>query len=204
MTATDLLGAGVAATVIEARDLRRTFKSRGGDVEAVAGVDLTVRAGEIFGFLGPNGAGKATTLRMLATLLLPSGGEATVAGYDLRRQPDKVRENIGYVGQRGGTDAQVSGRSELVLQGRLYGMAKAQARERAAELLAVLELEDAADRQAGTYSGGQRRRLDIGIGLMHRPRLLFSTSRPPASIPRAGPASGWRSGGWPGPAPRSS
>ncbi len=173
MTATDLLGADAAVTVIEARDLRRTFKSRGGDVEAVAGVDLTVRAGEIFGFLGPNGAGKTTTLRMLATLPPPSGGEATVAGYDLRRQPDKVRENIGYVGQRGGTDAQVSSRSELVLQGRLYGMAKAQAQERAAELLAVLELEDAADRQAGTYSGGQRRRLDIGIGLMHRPRLLF-------------------------------
>jgi ABC-2 type transport system ATP-binding protein len=159
--------------VIETRGLRRVFKTRGGSVEAVAGVELRVESGEVFGFLGPNGAGKTTTLRMLATLLTPSGGEATVAGYDLRKEPQHVREQIGYVGQRGGSDQAVSGRDELVFQGRLYGMRKAEAQRRAAELLMVLELEDCADRVSNTYSGGQRRRLDIGIGLMHGPKLLF-------------------------------
>ena len=159
--------------VIETRGLRRVFKSRRSEVVAVAGVDLRVRAGEVFGFLGPNGAGKTTTLRMLATLLPPSGGEATVAGADLRHQAGRVRERIGYVGQKGGSDAQVTGRDELIFQGRLYGMAKREAVERAAELLRVLELLDCADRVANTYSGGQRRRLDIGIGLMHGPQLLF-------------------------------
>jgi len=159
--------------VIETRGLRRVFKARSGLVEAVAGVDLRVEAGEGFGFLGPNGAGKTTTLRMLATLLPPTDGDATVAGFDLRKEPQHVREQIGYVGQRGGSDAAVTGRDELVFQGRLYGMAKNESQHRAAELLGVLELEDCADRVSGTYSGGQRRRLDIGIGLMHGPRLLF-------------------------------
>jgi len=159
--------------IIETRGLRRTFTSRRGSVEAVAGVDLCVVAGEVFGFLGPNGAGKTTTLRMLATLLPPSGGDATVAGCDLRREPGRVRERIGYVGQRGGTDPAVTGRTELMFQARLYGLSATEARQRAAELLALLELEAAADRPGGTYSGGQRRRLDIGLGLIHRPRLLF-------------------------------
>src|SRR5215469_16851466 len=104
--------------VIQTRDLRRTFNTRTGLVEAVAGVDLQVQRGEIFGFLGPNGAGKTTTLRLLATLLEPTGGDATVAGCDLRRQPDEVRKRIGYVGQTGGTDASVTGRKELVFQAR--------------------------------------------------------------------------------------
>jgi len=159
--------------IIETHGLRRTFASRRGAVEAVAGVDLRVATGEVFGFLGPNGAGKTTTLRMLATLLTPSGGDATVAGRDLRREPGRVRERIGYVGQSGGSDPQVTGRSELVFQGRLYGLSAPEAKRRAAELLALLELEAAADRPTGTYSGGQRRRLDIGLGLIHRPRLLF-------------------------------
>ena len=159
--------------MIETMDLRRTFRSRKGDVEAVAGVDLCVRAGEIFGFLGPNGAGKTTMLRLLATLLPPSGGDATVAGCDLRRQPRQVRERIGYVGQSGGSDPAVAGRSELVFQGRLYGMTAVQASGRAAELIALLELEACADRPVATYSGGQRRRLDIALGLTHRPQLLF-------------------------------
>src|ERR1700716_4614138 len=114
--------------MIETHDLRRTFHSRAGDVEAVKGVDLRVDAGEVFGFLGPNGAGKTTTLRMLSTLLPPTGGEATVAGCDLRREPKKVRERIGYVGQRGGTDPAVTGRSELEFQARLYGANKTDAR----------------------------------------------------------------------------
>jgi ABC-2 type transport system ATP-binding protein len=160
-------------SVIETRGLRRTFKSRQGPVEAVAGVDLAVEPGEIFGFLGPNGAGKTTTLRMLATLLTPTGGDAIVAGCDLRRAPQQVRQRIGYVGQQGGTDRQVSGRSELVFQGRLYGMSKSEAALRAADLLTMVELDSAADRLTGTYSGGQRRRLDIALGLVHRPQLLF-------------------------------
>jgi ABC-2 type transport system ATP-binding protein len=159
--------------MIETRGLRRTFKTRKGPVEAVAGIDLSVTAGEIFGFLGPNGAGKTTTLRMLSTLLPPTAGEATVAGVDLLKEPGRVRERIGYVGQKGGTDLQVSGRSELVLQCRLYGLNRRQAAERAAELIAMLELESCADRRTDTYSGGQKRRLDIGIGLAHRPQLLF-------------------------------
>ncbi|MDQ6773420.1 MAG: ATP-binding cassette domain-containing protein [Candidatus Dormibacteraeota bacterium] len=164
---------GSTETVIETRGLRRTFKSRRGAVEAVAGVDLRVEAGEIFGFLGPNGAGKTTTLRMLATLLPPTGGDATVAGVDLRRQSGVVRTRIGYVGQSGGTDPMVTGRSELILQGRFYGLSAAEARQRAAELIAKVELDDCADRRTGTYSGGQRRRLDIALGMVHRPQVLF-------------------------------
>jgi len=159
--------------IIETSGLRRSFRARRGAVDAVAGVDLAVEPGEIFGFLGPNGAGKTTTLRMLATLLTPTGGSATVAGCDLRRSPQRVRERIGYVGQAGGADPACTGRNELVLQGRLHGMSKREARSRAAELLAIVELEAAADRTGGTYSGGQRRRLDVALGLMHRPQVLF-------------------------------
>jgi ABC-2 type transport system ATP-binding protein len=159
--------------MIETRGLRKSFVSRRATVEAVKGVDLSVEQGEIYGFLGPNGAGKTTTLRMLTTLLTPSGGEATVAGHDLRRAPARVREHIGYVGQRGGTDPAITGRAELIFQGRLYGMRASEAKRRAAELLDLLELETAADRPTGTYSGGQRRRLDIGLGMIHHPRLLF-------------------------------
>src|SRR6476620_969099 len=159
--------------MIETRDLRRTFKSRKTAVEAVRGVDLSVGAGEIFGFLGPNGAGKTTTLRMLATLLTPTAGEATVAGADLRREPQAVRERIGYVPQGGSTDPAETGRGELVLQGRLYGMNKSAAQARAAEVLAALDLEAAADRTTSTYSGGMKRRLDVGLGIVHKPSVLF-------------------------------
>ena len=159
--------------MIETRDLRRTFKSRKSEVEAVRGVDLSVGAGEIFGFLGPNGAGKTTTLRMLATLLTPTSGEATVAGADLRREPQAVRERIGYVPQGGSTDPAETGRGELVLQCRLYGMNKSDAQARAAEVLAALDLEAAADRTTSTYSGGMKRRLDVGLGIVHKPSVLF-------------------------------
>jgi len=160
-------------TVLQTRGLRRSFASRRGVVEAVAGIDLKVKVGEIFGFLGPNGAGKTTTLRMLATLLSPSGGDAMVAGFDLRRAPNRVREHVGYVGQQPGADPSLTGRTELVFQGRLYRMSAAEAGRRADELLSILELTDCADRATETYSGGQRRRLDVGLGLMHRPELLF-------------------------------
>ncbi len=159
--------------VIEARDLRRVFKTRGGEVEAVAGVDLKVYEGEIFGFLGPNGAGKTTTLRMLSTLLPPTSGEATIAGADLNTEQVKVRERIGYVGQAGGTDPEVTGWRELVMQGRLYGLSKAESVDRAEALFKMLELEEASKRATKTYSGGQRQRLHIALGLIHEPRVLF-------------------------------
>jgi ABC-2 type transport system ATP-binding protein len=159
--------------IIQTNDLRRSFGKGDKAVEAVRGIDLRVAAGEVFGFLGPNGAGKTTTLRMLATLLSPSAGEARVAGFDLRRQAQQVRERIGYVGQAGGADPLETGRRELVLQGRLYGMSRQDAERRALELLGMLDLETAADRKTGTYSGGQRRRLDLAMGMIHRPLLLF-------------------------------
>ena len=167
------MGIESSEPIIETRGLRRVFHSRKRQVEAVAGVDLRVRRGEIFGFLGPNGAGKTTTLRMLATLLPPSGGTARVAGCELATQPGKIRERIGYVGQAGGADREITGRTELIFQGRLYGMNVAAARNRADELIQMLELEGAADRKVATYSGGQKRRLDIGLGLVHDPQLLF-------------------------------
>ena len=145
----------------------------GGDVEAVAGVDLSVAAGDIFGFLGPNGAGKTTTLRILATLLPPTSGTARVAGFDVARRPGDVRTRIGYVAQSGGSYREATGREELVIQGRLFGMRKADAQARAVEILTALDLVEAADRTCQTYSGGMRRRLNIGIGMVHRPALLF-------------------------------
>ena len=162
-----------ADAVIQTAGLRRTFKGRGGEVEAVAGVDLSVAAGDIFGFLGPNGAGKTTTLRILATLLPPTAGTARVAGFDVARQPREVRTRIGYVAQSGGSYRESTGREELVIQGRLFGMTKAEAGARAVEILAALDLLDAADRTCKTYSGGMRRRLNIGIGMVHRPAVLF-------------------------------
>jgi len=162
-----------AASVIRTHDLRKTFTGRGGAVEAVKGVNLDVKAGEIFGFLGPNGAGKTTTLRMLATLIPPTSGEATVAGIDLLLEPARVRQQIGYVAQGGGSDPLMTGRGELVIQGRLFGMSRKQAELRATEVLAALDLTEAARRTTGTYSGGMRRRLDIGMGMIHEPKLLF-------------------------------
>ena len=159
--------------MIETHSLRKTFKSRRGPVDAVAGVDLDVKKGEIFGFLGPNGAGKTTTLRMLSTLLPPTSGEATVAGFDLRSEPAKVRYEIGYVSQEGSSAPEVAGRTELVMQGRLYGMSKTAALAARRRARGVARAPDCADRPTKTYSGGQKRRLDIGIGLMHLPKLLF-------------------------------
>ncbi len=158
---------------IETRDLRRTFRTRRGAIEAVRGVDLRVEAGTLYGFLGPNGAGKTTTLRMLATLLAPTAGEAQVAGADLAREPERVRERIGYVSQAGGADHRATARENLVLQARLYGLDRAAAERRAAELGDALELGGFMDRVAQSLSGGQRRRLDLALGLVHRPQLLF-------------------------------
>jgi ABC-2 type transport system ATP-binding protein len=162
-----------ARPIIETTGLRRVFKGRGGEVEAVKGVDLRVEEGQIFGFLGPNGAGKTTTLRILSTLLPPTAGTARVAGFDVARQPNEVRKRIGYVAQAGGSYREATGREELVIQGRLFGMSRADAAGRAAEILDSLDLTEAADRTCKTYSGGMRRRLNIGIGMVHRPAMLF-------------------------------
>jgi ABC-2 type transport system ATP-binding protein len=162
--------------VIGVRDLRKSFPvkgRRGQVVEAVRGVSFDVRRGEIFGFLGPNGAGKTTTLRMLTTLLPIGSGAATVAGFDVARQPKQVRERIGYVSQLGGADELATGRENLILQGRLYGAGLADVAPRADELARLLDLGDFAGRRVSTYSGGQRRRLDIALGIVHQPLVLF-------------------------------
>jgi ABC-2 type transport system ATP-binding protein len=139
----------------------------------VRGVSIDVARGEVFGFLGPNGAGKTTTLRMLTTLLPIDSGTATVAGFDVARQPQQVRTRIGYVSQLGGADELATGRENLILQGRLYGASRAQVAPRAQALAGLLDLTEFADRRVATYSGGQRRRLDIALGLVHEPALLF-------------------------------
>jgi len=154
-------------------DLKKYFSARSGVVKAVDGVNLSVSAGQVFGFLGPNGAGKTTTLRILTTLIPPDSGHAVVAGCDVLHDPDGVRRRIGYVSQAGGSDRPATGRENLVLQGRLYGMARPNAEHRAAELIDLLDLTDFADRIVYTYSGGQRRRLDVALGIMHQPRVLF-------------------------------
>ncbi|MCO1617688.1 ATP-binding cassette domain-containing protein [Micromonospora sp. CPM1] len=163
--------------MIETRGLRKSYRSRAGretkTVDAVRGVDLDVAAGEIFGFLGPNGAGKTTTLRMLATLIEPDGGEATVADADLRKDPAEVRRRIGYVAQGGSTWDESSAREELVLQARLYGIGKADAHRRAERALEAFQLVEYADRKCKTYSGGQRRRVEIALGIIHEPKIVF-------------------------------
>jgi ABC-2 type transport system ATP-binding protein len=159
--------------MIEARGLSKTFKTKRGSVHAVRGLDLSVRPGEIVGFLGPNGAGKTTSLRMLTTLLEPNGGSAVVAGADLRRQPAEVRRRIGYVAQAGGTDGACTVAEELITQAQLYRLGAAEARERCTTLLAQLDLTGLEGRQVKTLSGGQKRRLDIALGLVHAPRLVF-------------------------------
>jgi ABC-2 type transport system ATP-binding protein len=158
--------------IISTTDLRKSFPAKGGAVEAVRGVSIDVGAGETFGFLGPNGAGKTTTLRMLTTLLPIDSGSAIVAGFDVTRQPARVRARTGYVSQLGGADELATGRENLILQGRLYGASRAQVEPRAQALAELLEIADFADRKVITYSGGQRRRLDIALGLVHEPPVL--------------------------------
>ncbi|WP_432840607.1 ATP-binding cassette domain-containing protein [Dactylosporangium sp. CA-092794] len=163
--------------MIKTKGLKKSYKTRQKrqttSVEAVKGIDLDVAEGEIFGFLGPNGAGKTTTLRMLATLIQPDDGEATIAGANLRTEQAQVRRNIGFVAQGGGTTDDVTAREELVLQARMYGLGRTEAAQRAEEAIAAFDLTDFADRKCKTYSGGQRRRVDIALGIIHRPQVLF-------------------------------
>ncbi|MCD4524148.1 ABC transporter ATP-binding protein [Nocardioides sp. cx-173] len=159
--------------VIRTRGLTRHFTRHQQTVEAVRGLDLEVTDGELVAFLGPNGAGKSTTLRMLTTLIAPTSGAAEVAGYDVVREHRDVRRSIGYVGQGNAAGHQQRGRDEVVSQARSFGMSRGAARARADELLEAFDLTEHARRPVSTLSGGQRRRLDVAIGLVHAPRLMF-------------------------------
>ncbi|MEV4259337.1 ATP-binding cassette domain-containing protein, partial [Spirillospora sp. NPDC049652] len=159
--------------VLDVHGLSRTFRLRSGPVHAVRGIDLSAERGEILGVLGPNGAGKTTAVRMLATLLPPSGGRASVAGRDLLADPAGVRARIGYVAQSGGLDPNCPAGEELVTQGRMHRLSRAESGTRAAELAADLDLTGLLDRPTAALSGGQRRRLELALGLVNRPEVLF-------------------------------
>jgi ABC-2 type transport system ATP-binding protein len=160
-------------TAITAEGLVKIYRSRKNEVRALDGVDLTVEDGTVLGLLGPNGAGKTTTVRILATLLRPDAGRATVAGFDVVRQAEQLRAVIGLSGQYAAIDENLTGRENLWMFGRLYQLSSAEAHRRADALLEQFDLADAADRTAKTYSGGMHRRLDLASALIGRPRLLF-------------------------------
>jgi ABC-2 type transport system ATP-binding protein len=155
--------------VIEARDLQKRF----GTIEAVRGIDLEVRRGEIFGFLGPNGAGKSTTINILCTLLRPTSGTASVAGFDVARQPNEVRRRLGLVFQDPSLDIQLTARENLEFHAFLYQVPKAERDARIAGVLDMVQLTDRADSLVQTYSGGMKRRLEIARGMLHTPEVLF-------------------------------
>lgn len=159
--------------MITADGLARTFRSGKSTVPAVRGVDLRIRGGEIVGFLGPNGAGKTTTVRMLTTLLRPTAGSARIAGADILAEPAAVRRHIGYVGQSASGGSRYRVNEEMILQTRLHRMDPARARRRIAFLLSQFELDDLGNRVIATLSGGQRRRLDVALGLVHEPSVVF-------------------------------
>ena len=158
---------------IVAEGLVKAYRSRAGTVKALDGLDLTIAHGTVLGLLGPNGAGKTTTVRILATLLRPDAGRATVAGFDVVRQSQQVRSVIGLSGQYAAVDENLTGRENLVMFGRLYQLPGSEAHRRADELLEQFALADAANRIVKTYSGGMRRRLDLASALSGRPRVLF-------------------------------
>lgn len=168
-TATEI-SAGRAAPAIEARDLVKTY---GGKIRALDGLSFTVEAGAIFALLGPNGAGKSTTIKILNTLSRPDSGSALVAGFDVLKEPERVRRAIGCVAQKSGVDPEATGRENLTLQGRIYGLRGRELKDRVDELLKRLRLTEAENSVARTYSGGMQRKLDIAMGLVHRPRVLF-------------------------------
>src|ERR671916_577877 len=173
---------------VEVRGLVREFK---GGIRAVDGLDLAVQAGEIYGFLGPNGAGKTTCVRILTTLLRPTAGVARVAGHDVVDDADAVRRQIGVALQEAAIDPLMTGRELLRMQGALHGLRSAEARERASVLLERVGLTDAADRRVGGYSGGMRRRLDLALALVPRPRVLF-LDEPTTGLDPTSRAALWR------------
>ncbi|MET0799692.1 MAG: ABC transporter ATP-binding protein [Actinomycetota bacterium] len=170
---------------VQAEQLVKHYSGRGGDVEAVRGVDLRIEEGEVFGFLGPNGAGKSTTVRMLTTLMTITSGSARVAGVDVTADPDAARARIGVALQEAGLDPRQTGRELVILQARLFGMSRTEAAERAQQLLELVDLVDDADRRIKGYSGGMKRRLDLASALVHEPQVLFldepTTGLDPAS-----------------------
>jgi ABC-2 type transport system ATP-binding protein len=163
------------APIIHTEKLAKRFRGhkKGEVVDAVRDLDLDVEKGEIFGLLGPNGAGKTTAMRMLCTLLVPSGGKATVTGFDLATEADEIRRHIGYVGQKGGMEQVATGRENLLLHAQLYRMSRAEAARRIDALIERLRLSAFADRKTETYSGGQRRIFDLASGVINQPELLF-------------------------------
>ena len=169
-TSTTEKSAGRVAPAIEARDLVKTY---GGKVRALDGLSFAVEAGAIFALLGPNGAGKSTTIKILNTLSRPDSGSARVAGFDVLREPESVRRSIGCVAQKSGLDLEATGRENLTLQGRIHGLRGQQLKDRVNELLKRFRLTESSDLVARTYSGGMQRKLDIAMGLVHHPRVLF-------------------------------
>ena len=176
----------MADATIRTTGLKRSF----GDVEAVRGVDLHVPSGQIYGFLGPNGAGKSTTVKMLSTLLTPTGGSASVAGFDLATEADQIRLRIGVALQSSSLDLKQTGREILDLQGRFYGMNKTDRARRVQALSELIDIGDALDRRIGTYSGGMARRLDLATALVHQPMIVF-LDEPTTGLDPASRASIW-------------
>ena len=159
--------------IIQTTHLKKTFVTKAHIVQSVKDVTISVDQGEIFGFIGPNGAGKTTTMRMLTTLLAPSEGEAFIAGLNLTKEQHAIRKKIGYVSQAGGLDPACSARENLIFQSQLHGLSDHEARTRADELVRTFLLESFADRPVSTYSGGQKRRVDVALALVHNPQVLF-------------------------------
>lgn len=166
-----------AEPIVQIQDLKKSFPGKGRGpanvVHAVKGISFEVPKGEIFGLLGPNGAGKTTTMRMLCTLITPTSGSIRIAGFDLGTQADDIRNEIGYVSQKGGMQHETTGRENLILHARLFGMSRAEAEARVEEVMKDLGIGDFADRKTSTYSGGQRRIFDLAAGIIHKPKLLF-------------------------------
>jgi ABC-2 type transport system ATP-binding protein len=180
--------ATASSPAVEVRDLVREYK---GHIRAVDGLDLDVSDGEIYGFLGPNGAGKTTLVRILTTLLRPTSGRARVAGHDVVKEADAVRRSIGVALQEAAIDPLMTGRELLRMQGALHGLKGSDARTRAGDLLERVGLTEAADRRVGGYSGGMRRRLDLALALVHRPRVLF-LDEPTTGLDPTSRAALWR------------
>jgi ABC-2 type transport system ATP-binding protein len=173
---------------VETEGLRKEYE---GNIVAVSGIDLEVEEGQVFAFLGPNGAGKTTTVRMLTTLLRPTSGKASVVGLDLYRQQHEIRRSIGVALQEAGLDALATARELLELQAKLCGLNTETAKRRAGEMLEVVGLTEAAERQVKTYSGGMKRRLDLASALVHQPRMLF-LDEPTEGLDPASRASVWQ------------
>jgi ABC-2 type transport system ATP-binding protein len=186
---------------IETVGLQREF---GGGLKAVQGIDLAVAPGEVYGFLGPNGAGKTTTVRMLVTLLRPTGGRATIAGFDVATQPAEVRRRIGVALQEAALDLLMTGRELMELQATLHGIPRRTVAPRAAELIERVGLSQAAERRVATYSGGMRRRLDLAMALIHEPEVLFLDEPTTGLDPHRARRCGTRCAGCATRAPRSS